>query len=110
LAYCSVRCHAAGSSSPDGRVDRRLVGGDLDGRDLGRANRPLEESVGFLLVAPRRDEYVDDLPELIDSTVDVPPPSGDLHTGLIHLPAVADGVPARRAASASNGVNRWTHR
>jgi hypothetical protein len=38
------------------RVHRRLVGGDLDGRDLGRAHRPLEESVGFLRVAPRRGE------------------------------------------------------
>jgi hypothetical protein len=40
------------------------------------------------------DEDVDDLPELIDRTVDVPPPTGDLHIGLVHLPAVADGVPA----------------
>jgi hypothetical protein len=50
--------------------------------------------VGFLRVAPRRHEYVDDLPELIHRTVDVPPPTGDLHIGLVHLPAVTDGVPA----------------
>ena len=51
--------------------------------------------MGFLGVAPRSDEYVDDLPELIDRTVDVPPAAGDLHIGLVHLPAVTDGVPAR---------------
>ena len=50
--------------------------------------------MGFLRVAPRRHEYVDDLPELIDRTQDVPPPTGDPHLGLVHLPAVADGVPA----------------
>jgi hypothetical protein len=50
--------------------------------------------VGFVRVAPRSDEYVNDLPERIDRTVDVPPPTGDLHIGLVHLPAVADGVPA----------------
>jgi hypothetical protein len=31
---------------------------------------------------------------MVDGTEDVAPPAGDLHVGLIHLPAVPDGVPA----------------
>jgi hypothetical protein len=50
--------------------------------------------VGFLRVAPRSDEYIDDLAELVDRTVDGAPAAGDLHIGLVHLPAVADGVAA----------------
>jgi len=77
-----------------GRVHRRLISCDLDRTDLDRANRPLEEPVGGRGVSLPGDEDVDDLPELIDRTVDAPPPTGDLHIGLVHLPAVADGVSA----------------
>jgi hypothetical protein len=37
---------------------------------------------------------IDDLAELVDGAVSVAPPAGDLHVGLIHVPAVPDGVPA----------------
>jgi hypothetical protein len=44
-------------------------------------------------VAPRRDEHVNDLPELVDRSVEIAPPAGDPDLGLIDLPAVADGTP-----------------
>jgi len=46
-------------------------------------------------VAAGRHEHVDDLPELVDRPVDVAPPAGHPDVGLVHEPAVADGVPAR---------------
>ena len=76
------------------RVGRRLVGDDLHGRDLGGADGPLQEAAGGLGVALGGDEHVDDLAELVDRTVDVAPPTGDLCLSLIGLPAVADGVAA----------------
>jgi hypothetical protein len=33
-------------------------------------DRPFEEAMGCLGVAPRGDEYVDDLPELVSGPVD----------------------------------------
>jgi hypothetical protein len=60
----------------------------------GRADGPLEESTGRPEIPRWRDEDVDDLPELIDRTVNLAPGAGDLHIGLIHLPAVTDNVAA----------------
>jgi hypothetical protein len=77
-----------------GRIDRRLVGGDLDGRDLDRADGLVEEPTGGRGVSARGDEHVDHLPELVDRAVDVPPVASHLHIGLIHLPAAANGVAA----------------
>jgi hypothetical protein len=45
-----------------------------------------------------RDEDVDNLAELIDRTVYIPPPAGDLHVGLVDPPAIAHGVPAGTAS------------
>jgi 5'-3' exonuclease, N-terminal resolvase-like domain len=39
-------------------------------------------------------QHVDDLAELIDRAVDVAPLASHLHIGLVHLPAVTDGVAA----------------
>jgi hypothetical protein len=36
---------------------------------------------------------VDDLAELVDRAVDVPPPTGDLHVGLVDLPAITNSMP-----------------
>jgi hypothetical protein len=47
------------------------------------------------LASRHLDEHVDDLAELVDRPIHVPPPAGDLHIGLVHLPAVTDHVPAR---------------
>ena len=55
------------------RVGRCLVGDDLDRLDLGRADGPLEAPVGRGSVTPRTDPLVNDLPELVDRSVDVPP-------------------------------------
>ena len=43
---------------------------------------------------PEGDEHVDDLPGLIDRPVHVAPAAGDLHIGLVNLPAVTNGMPA----------------
>jgi hypothetical protein len=54
----------------------------------------LEETLRNGQVAMGRHQDVDDLAELIDRPVHVAPHAGDLHVGLIHEPAVADGVAA----------------
>jgi hypothetical protein len=54
----------------------------------------LEEPVRRFAVSPGRRVHVDDLPELVDRPIQVDPPSGDLDVGLVHMPAVADPVPA----------------
>jgi hypothetical protein len=77
-----------------GRVDRRLVGGDLGGHDLGRADRLLEESAGGVSVSSGGHEHVDDLAELVDRPVGIASPAGDLDVGLIHKPAISHGVSA----------------
>ncbi len=51
LAYRSVRCHATGTSASSTAGHRRPTGGDLDGRDLDRADRPLGEPAGRLGVS-----------------------------------------------------------
>jgi hypothetical protein len=78
----------------DDRVGRRLIGHDLAWHGPRRADSPLEESTGRPQIAPWRDEHIDDLPELIDRTVDVAPAASHFHIGLIYLPAVPDRVPA----------------
>src|SRR5712691_7170178 len=45
-------------------------------------------------IAPGRDVDVDDLAVLVDGSVDVAPPAGDLHVGLIDVPTIADRMPA----------------
>jgi hypothetical protein len=69
-----------------------LVGGHLDGRLL-VAESAEEESAGRRGVALSGQQHVDDLPELVDRPIQVPPPAGHLHMGLIHEPAVPDRVP-----------------
>ena len=78
------------------------------GVTFGHADGPLEEPAGGLGVAPRGDEHIDDPPELVDRSIDVAPLAGDLHVGLIHLPAVSDGVPAGPGGLGEQGVNRCT--
>jgi hypothetical protein len=73
-----------------GPVHRRLIGGDLSRRDLRRTDRPFEAAAGRRRVAPRGDEDVDDLPELVDGPVEVAPLAGDLHRRLVDLPAISN--------------------
>jgi hypothetical protein len=77
------------------RVGRRLIGHHLDGSDPGRADGPLEEPAGRPDVAPPGDEHVNDLAELVDRPVHVAPLAGDLHIGLVDLPAISNTVAAR---------------
>jgi hypothetical protein len=60
------------------RVRRCLVGDDLNGRDPGRADGPLEEAAGSPLVTLGGDKDIDDLAELVDGAVHGAPPAGDL--------------------------------
>jgi hypothetical protein len=80
------------------RIGRCSVGDDLGGRDLGRADGLAEEPAGGTGVPPRGDKYVDDLAELVDRSVHVPPAPSHLGGGLVHEPAVAHGVPAGTAS------------
>jgi hypothetical protein len=77
------------------RVGRRLVGDHFHGRDLGPADGLLEEPPGGGAITTPGDEYVDDLPELVDRAVDIAPVASNLGVGLIDLPASPDGMPAR---------------
>jgi hypothetical protein len=77
----------------DDRVGRRLIGDHLDGSDLGRADSLLEEAASGSTAALRGDEHVDDLANWSIARY-VAPLAGDLHIGLIHLSAVADGMSA----------------
>src|SRR5829696_1023966 len=77
------------------RVHRRLIGGDLDGHNLGHSDRPLKEAASCHDIPSPGDEDVDDLPELIDRAVHIAPLTRDLHIRLVHLPAATHGVPAR---------------
>ena len=45
-------------------------------------------------VTPRGDDHINDLAELIDCSVHVPPSPSDLHIGLVHEPATSYSVPA----------------
>jgi hypothetical protein len=76
------------------RVGRCPVGDDLHRRYLRRAERPLEEAGSGCRVPPWEDHHVDDLAELIDRSVHIPPSAGDLHVGLVPGPAISHGVPA----------------
>jgi len=76
------------------RVHRGPVGCDLDWPNSCGADGLLEEPVGSVSVSSGGDEHVDQLAELIDRAVHVAPFSGDLHVGLVDLPAVTEGMPA----------------
>jgi hypothetical protein len=76
------------------RVHRRVVGDDLGRGDLGCADGMLEEPACRPGVTLRGDEHVDDLAELVDGAVHVPPLAGDLHVGLVDPPTVPDRVTA----------------
>src|SRR5829696_8686694 len=76
------------------RVDRRPIGCDLDWSNPCGVDGLLEEPVGGVSVSSGGDEHVDDLAELVDRAVDIAPLAGDLHVGLINLPAIPHQVPA----------------
>jgi hypothetical protein len=55
---------------------------------------PLNELTSGRGVTTRRDEHINDLPELINSTVDVAPLPADLDVGLVDLPAITHQMAA----------------
>jgi hypothetical protein len=69
-----------------------------------------EEPVSRHGVTPRGDQHINDLPELVDRSVHVPPSPGDFHVGLVHEQRSPTACRQGRAASASSGVNRCTQR
>ena len=72
-----------------------MIAYDFDRPDLRRSDGLLEEAAGRPRVPPYRHKDVDDLSELVDRAMDVAPPAGDLHIGLVDLPAVTNSLPAR---------------
>jgi hypothetical protein len=83
------------------RVHLRIVGAHLDWHNPHRADGALEEPADGLRVPACRDEHVDDLSELVDRAVHIPPAASDLHIGLVHEPAIPDQV-----AAGSGGVGQ----
>jgi hypothetical protein len=75
------------------RVGGRPVGAHLGGPRavLERVGEELAGGRQFLLFG---DQDVDDLAELVDRTVQLGPPAGDLDVGLIDEPSIARGVSA----------------
>jgi hypothetical protein len=78
----------------DDRIGRCLVGHHLDGRHVRGPDGALKETSSGRRVAPWGDEHIDELPELVDRAVDVAPPAGDLHVGLVDPPTAPDRVAA----------------
>jgi hypothetical protein len=79
-------------------VDRRLIVVTSEGVTLVAPIACLKNLRAAPHVPTWGDEHIDHLAdhlaELVDRSVYVAPPSGDLHIRLIHLPAVAYGMPA----------------
>jgi hypothetical protein len=74
-------------------VGRRPVGGHL--RRSSRVPEGTgEEPAGGRQVSLFGGQHVDDLPELVHRPIQIDPPTGDLHVGLIDKPAIARSVPA----------------
>lgn len=72
------------------------VSGDLSRLAMG-AGRCGEERCRRLQIALPRQEHVDDLPVLVNGSIDVPPRPGDPHVGLVDEPATTDAAAARPA-------------
>ena len=88
-------CQAPGANfSRTVRVDRRLVGDDLDRGERGGGQRLAEESAGGCQIPLLGDQHVDDMPELVDRAVQVDRPPSDLDVGFVDEPAISRSVPA----------------
>ncbi len=75
-------------------LKRQRVGRCPVGHDLGRchargANGPVEAPARRDSIPPWGDEHVDDLPELVDRPVHLPPAASNLHVRLVETPAQA---------------------
>jgi hypothetical protein len=78
----------------DTRIDRRPVGGDLDGSGT-EGQRAGEERPRSRAIATLGHDHIDHLAMLVDRTVEVGPAAGDLDVGLVDEPAITGGMAAR---------------
>jgi len=84
----------------DRRVDGGSVGGDLD-RSGGADQRGVEEPPGRSGITPVGQHHVDDLAELVNRPIQVPPDTGNSDVCFVDVPGVAGIVAAR-----SGGVDQ----
>ena len=78
----------------DPQINVRAVGRDLY-RDRARTQQcSSKEAPRGRQVTPRRQQDVDDLAMLIDGPVEIGPPAGDLHIGLVGEPPVTGSMAA----------------
>jgi hypothetical protein len=84
---------AEGSAPPGPWTGRDPIGGDL-GRDRARAQRPDEEPAAARQVTSIGQQGVDELAVLVNRPLQVGPPAGHLHIGLVGEPAVAGSAAA----------------
>ena len=76
------------------RVDRCLVGEDLNGGNPGGVQRPGEETASSRQIPLFRDQNIDNLAELVDGSVQVDPPAADLDIRFIDEPAISRDMSA----------------
>jgi hypothetical protein len=87
------------------RVDRLLVGGDLNRRRT-MPQRTAEERLCRGGVAPVREHHVDDLAVLLDRAIQVVPAAGDLDTRFVDEPPTTWYVPGGSGGAADRGDRR----
>jgi hypothetical protein len=95
-------------------IEHPRVGGRAISADLDRG-QPVIKGTGEELTSggqiPLLGDYdVDDLPELIDRSVQIDPSAADLDVRFVGKPTITGACRQGRAASISNGVNRCTQR
>jgi hypothetical protein len=78
----------------DLRVDRRLVGDELNGGKPGGVQRPGEEVASSRQITLCRDQHIDNLADLIDGSVQVDSPAADLDIRFIDEPAISRDMSA----------------
>jgi hypothetical protein len=86
---------ARGKLIKDLRVDRHLIGEDLNRGNPGSAQRLGEETAGDRQIPLLRNQNIDNLTELVDGSIQVDPPAADLHVRFIDEPAISRRMPAR---------------
>jgi len=97
----------------DRRVDHRGVDDHLGRLDLEHGDGPPEEPPSRGSVPAHR--HVDDLPVLVDGSVNIPPDTVGLHVGLVHIPSVArrvagTGTPQTQTSQATTDAALTSYR
>jgi hypothetical protein len=76
------------------RIGRCPISNDHCRRHFRCADGRRKEPARRRRIPPWRYPHVNDLAELVDRTVDVPPAAADLHIGLVHEPAISTTMTA----------------